>query len=399
MSSSNKLIDNTEKQIIPNCTLTTACFNLSKYNNGCLSLSKTISNIEPLLKLYCYLVIYTDNICIDFIREIRGVYNNITKYIVINFEDLPTYKYLEIIKKNREIYHPTKDERTCAESHLICSSKFYFVRQVIDFNPFNTDKFGWIDSNVRENFSKICENYTDEMLLNILHTNDDKFHINILNVVDKKYKLPENKKEFYERYRYIVCGSFFTTGKEVGIKILNRLDEIFFTTTMMGYGHGEEMYYLEVLDEFYDDIKKGYSDYGQIINNFIHPVTNLHYIYDRIIANYYNLKYYREAYDCCHSIVCSIENISIENISIENISIENIKINEDLYMKILFIYYMSSLVLHENLENNFLDKVIHPLKIIEIIYKICEEEKMKEEFNKKKFHYEYNFSFSNKFKN
>jgi hypothetical protein len=338
------------------------------------------------LKLKCYLVIYTDNICIDDIREIRGIYNNITKYIVIDFEDLPTYKYLEIIKKNRKIYYPTIDERTCPESHLICSSKFYFVRQVIDFNPFNTDKFGWIDSNVRENFLKICENYKDEMLLNILNIDDDKFHINILNVADKKYKLPENKKEFYERYRYIVCGCFFITGRDIGRRILSRLDQIFFTTTIMGYGHGEEMYYLEVLDEFYDDIKRGYSDYGQIINNFIHPVINLHYIYNRIIINYYSFKYYREAYDCCHSVLYSVEN---------NIS----NIDKDLYMKILFIYYISSLILHENLENTFLDKVIHPLKIIEYIYKICEDGEMKEEFDKNKSHYEHNFRFSDKFKN
>ena len=44
---------------------------------------------------------------------------------------------------------------------------------------------------------------------------------------------------------------------------------------MLGYGHGEEMLYLEILDEFYDDIERSYGDYGQIINNYFLKTTFL----------------------------------------------------------------------------------------------------------------------------
>jgi hypothetical protein len=178
---------------------------------------------------------------------------------------------LDKIKKNREVYHPTKDERTCSETHLITCNKFAFVLQAIEENPHNTEKFAWIDSNCSTNMSKICENYSHSNILYILNNISYKFHIQILNVCDKKFKSDELKREYYSQYRWIVCGGFFTCGKEIGIKILNRLKEIVVETTYMGYGHGEEMFYLEVLDEYYDDIIKSYGDYRQILNNFIKP--------------------------------------------------------------------------------------------------------------------------------
>ena len=91
-------------------------------------------------------------------------------------------------------------------------------------NPFNTSKFGWIDSSLKKKFSKICENYSLDKFINVLNNITDKFHIQILNVNDKKYKLDENKKQYYQEYRWVVCGSFFTCGSNIGIKILSQLN-------------------------------------------------------------------------------------------------------------------------------------------------------------------------------
>jgi len=357
------------------CTLSTACFDLTKYNNRGRPLSTAINNMTSLLKTECYLVIYTDPYCIDLIKEIRKEFDSITKYIVLEFEQLECYKYINLVKKNRKEYWPTRDERTCSESHLLCSNKFNFVLQTIESNPFNTSHFGWIDgTNLGANFSAICKNYNPQMFLDFLNINDYKFHIQILNVNDKKYK--NNKRDYYRKYRYVVCGGLFITEKEIGIKILNRLNEIFIDTTILGYGHGEEMYYLEVLDEFYDDFEKSYGDYGQIINNFIHPTTNLHYIYYLIINNYLKFEYYKECYDCCIKVLYSIEN---------NLADEYY---EELYMNVLYAYYISARNIYSETNN-----IISPSKIIDHIYNICKTNtKMGEEFNKKKQFYEQQFS-------
>lgn len=76
---------------------------------------------------------------------------------------------------------------------------------------------------------------------------------------------------------------------------------------MLGYGHGEEMLYLEILDDFYDDIERSYGDYGQLINNFINPTRDFYYIFYFIINNYLNYDYYKECYDCCKKNLYSIE--------------------------------------------------------------------------------------------
>lgn len=193
--------------MIPDCTLTTACFDLSTYNNQNQNLEDIKTKITALLNVPCYLVIYTDIYCIDTIRQIREPFDHLTRYVITSIEQLEFYKYNTTIKSNRERFWPTRDDRTSSESHLVCCSKFNFVLKTMEENPFGTTKFGWIDSFVGKNFSKICEDYTDNMLLDVLQNSfDDKFSIQVLASVDKKYKKPENKREYYSTYRYLVCG-------------------------------------------------------------------------------------------------------------------------------------------------------------------------------------------------
>ena len=317
---------------VPDCTLVTACYDLTKYNNKSRNLEESLDNMKSLLETPCYLVIFTDEYLYNIISTIRNNLNlnHLTKYIIKEFSDLNVFKYVDLVKSNRERYHPTKDARTCAESHLICCSKFDSVLEVINTNPFNTSKFGWIDSNIGKNFSKICKNYKNNMLLKVLNNaKSDKFNIQILNVGDKKYINTDNLSEYYQQYRWVVCGCLFITGKDVGIKILNDLNNIFINTTNLGYGHAEEMFYLEILDKYYDDIHRSYGDYSDILNNFIDITTSIEYILHYIIQNYLDYHYFRECYDCCKKVLDSYENYNIE-------------MNYSLYFTILFKSYISS---------------------------------------------------------
>ena len=314
----------------PSCTLITACYDLHKYSPKCRTTEECLNLIDPLLKIPVYLVIYGSKTTIPGIRARRRKYDAITKYIEIELEDLWAYQFLDQVKRNREAYWPTRDERTCAESHIICCNKFDFVLETMSINPFNTTHFGWIDAylgkaskepesqSAQSALSKaqsqsalfkalvpcttfrICENYTIATIPRILRTIADEwkstqFHIQILNVCDKKFKDPAYKHEYYNQYRWVVCGGFFVTAPEAGIPILSRLKEIFVETTQAGYGHGEEMFYLEVLDEYSEQIRGTYGDYGQILDNFIYPTQNIEYVYHTILANYKNYGYEIEA--------------------------------------------------------------------------------------------------------
>jgi hypothetical protein len=269
------------------------------------------------------------------LMERRAPYCSITKIIVQEFEELWCYPLLETVKKNREVYWPTRDQRTCAETHLLTCNKADFVLQTIHSNPFHTTKFGWIDANIGANASKLSNSYQNHMLLYVLHHVTDKFHLQLLNVTDKKYKQLENKREYYLEYRWVACGCLFTTSKAVGIAILNRFKEIVVQTTEMGYGHGEEMCYLEILDEFYDDIHRSYGDYKDMLHNFIKHTSNFVYIYWRVIINYYHFGYFRECIDACEALLQQFDDFSVE-------------INYDLYVRLYDVYYLSLLQTDRN---------------------------------------------------
>jgi hypothetical protein len=295
--------------MIPDCTLVTACYDLTKYRETSRTPSIAIKSMKELLLTRCYLIIYTDDIMIEQIREIRQKYENITKYIVGPIESVKNAEWIEQIRKNREIYYPTKDERTCPESHFICCNKFQFVLDTIYSNPFGTSKFGWIDSNLGDNFSKICVNYKNNMLLNVLARCSDKFHIQILNATDKKFIQPEHLREYYDKYRWVVCGCLFVTGRDVGISVLQFMVRHFIDTTIAGYGHGEEMLYLKLLEdkELNTRISKSYGDYSNILNNFIRTTEGFWYIYKNVVCNYIHHGYMQECFECCVKIVEDME--------------------------------------------------------------------------------------------
>ena len=317
--------------MVPNCTLVTACFLLTRYNPGCRSRETTIQNMETLLKIPVFLVIYCDSELVDDIRKIRKShgYNHLTQYNVMNYEDIWAYQYVATVRSNRDKYYPTRDHRTCAESHLLCCNKFDFLLKTMESNPFHTDRFGWIDSNIGPNASKIAENYNKNMLIDVLNNISDKFKIQILNVVDKKYKNPEHWREYYNQYRWVVCGSLFTMSPSVGKPILARLNEVFIEHTMAGYGHAEEMFFLPVLDEFYDDFDRSYGDYKHILNNFIQPKMDLLYTYMNIVRQYANMGQYRECHDCCKHMIGYLKTVT------ENVDYAS-------YMMILLTYYKAA---------------------------------------------------------
>jgi hypothetical protein len=334
---------------IPDCTLTTGCYLLTKYNSHSRSIEQTLTCIDPLLSIPCYLVIYCNKDLESYIQNIRfNKYNlgHLTKIIVKEIEELWCYPLIEKIRQNRESYWPTRDTRISPESTSLVFNKFNFVLQTIEDNPFQTSKFGWIDANIQPNGSKICEEDFYKNLLFTLHHTTHKFHLQILNIEDKKYRQIEHKKEYYQQARWVAAGCLFTTNASRGLKILKRLQDICKETVNAGFGHGEEYFYLEILDEFYDDIQKSYGDYRQTLHNFILPTKNFVYIYWNIIMRNYNFAYYRDAIDAINSLLYSFDNFHVE-------------INYDLYVRLYAVLYLSYLRLNDTIMSTIISSKIN----------------------------------------
>lgn len=300
----------------PDVTIVTSCY---CFHNEFQTRSSIEINdsIDIILSLPVYLVVFTDSLFYEIIKSKREKIGLIDQTLVINvpFEKTWAALHFDTVVSNRKKYHPTRDERNCPFTHCIQCNKFDFVLQIINTNPFGTSKFGWLDGFVGKNGKFRIYQGEDyiEQFVKTLNSVNEKFRIMVLNVNDKKYKQDDKKREYYSKYRYVVCGGFFTCGVEVGIPILTRLKELFVRTTALGYGHGDEMLYLEILDEFDKDIERAYGDYHYILNNFIEPVYNLGYIYTNIIKKYLLYEYKKECNECCRAVLETNKNNVIKS--------------------------------------------------------------------------------------
>ena len=315
----------------PPCTLVTAAYVFTRFHAGARNARETIQAMKTLLEVPCYLVIYCDEELEPLIREVRGgtVWHALTRIVVQPFESLWCASLVDRVRANRTVYWPTRDSRTCAETHLITCNKADFVLKTMDLNPFGTPYYGWIDSNIGEGGSKISWNYKNHLLLSMLSKVDHRFHLQIMNVTDKRFKERVNKRECYAAYRWIACGCLFTTGVEIGRRVLGRVKELVVEATEMGFGHGEEMFYLEIIDEFYDESHRGYGDYRDLLHNFIEPTTNLVYIYWNVVMRSFDMGYDRECMDAAMAILRRFDGFGVE-------------MNYDLYMRLLFVYYLAA---------------------------------------------------------
>lgn len=292
---------------VPDVTMVTGCFNMQRFHAATRGKKEIEQFVDGLARLEMYLVVYADADSMEVWKRKRETYHftHLTVFKEVEAEELWSFQFIDKVRENRDAYWPTQDERTCAESHLITCNKFDFVLQTIEENPFGTKRFGWIDAFVfpTPTTSRICEDYTPELFLSTLRqVTEDKFYVQILDVQDKRFKERANKLEYYSTYPWLVCGGMFVTTPGPGRKILARLKEIVESTTMAGYGHGEEAMYLEVLDEFYDDIHRSYGDYPQIVNNFIRPTRNLE-IFPKLARKYLAMTYHREGLDCVNTLL------------------------------------------------------------------------------------------------
>jgi hypothetical protein len=363
--------------MIPDVTLVTACYDLSRFHDKCRDADTQITNFAPLLEVPCYLVIFTDQKMFPLIQKIRSGYgmDKLTKYTVQEFENLWSARYVENVKTNRKEYHPTKDERTCAESHLLCCNKFDFVLQAIDDNYFGTKKFGWIDSNVGPNFSKLCIGYTNNMLINVLNRVGETFYTQLITKVNKKFINPENWREYYKEYRWVVVGSLFTTGAVIGRKILAQLKDVFTRHTLAGYGHAEEMLYLEVLETHANLFTTTFGDYKHTINNFVAITKGVEFIYYNFIRTAMEQRYFQEAIDCCTKVIRQLDNYNTE-------------VNYDIYFKIYFELFIATYYVDRERSSAVVKTIFERMRANPLLFK---------EYQREKAFYDSQFKFSSAF--
>lgn len=336
-------------QLIADTTIVTACFYLKDYYpEKSQSFSRTVhemvnENGEFLLNKLCYMTIFCDEYTYPEILKIRNEKYNLgkfTKYYVMKFEDIWSYQLKNKVIENREKYWPSRDIRAEWPSHLITCNKADFILTAINENTFKNSKFVWCDFNIKKIFNDMrVKNYYDQkysmlqrdtLFLNILNNIPDKFHVHIINVIDKKYLSKDLKKEYYNQYRYKIAGTLFSmTNHNDHIQILSDLKQNFIDMTELGYGHGEEPLFYDVYYKHFDKFERSYGDYSELIYNFCYPTENLSYILNNVVKNYLNLRYYEECFETCEKCLYGFYNKKVE-------------MNWNIFLNFLFYKYVSA---------------------------------------------------------
>ncbi len=140
-------------------------------------INNLFNNLNPLSNI----VIFTSDDLVDYLKQ-KIINNKNFKIIVKNFENIELFNKYKHIWDSQYEMDLQKDNGRGIECYVIWNSKLNFVKEVIDINPFNSDKFIWMDiglirNNTYMEFLKTFPNYEN--------ISKNKIDISLLNIFEK----------------------------------------------------------------------------------------------------------------------------------------------------------------------------------------------------------------------
>jgi hypothetical protein len=318
-------------------TMVTSLYDIRKrenndaYKHGVKNMEKYFNEGRNLLNLEIPMIIYTEEDLLQELKKIRPVHlHNITKFIVIPFEDTYFYKYQDKLEENFGKYNVINRGTTKNTSlyYILTNNKFDFMDKSINENYFNSDHFIWIDFGITHVAKGI--NSIRRWIYNI----PDKIRQLEINpfIEDIEYK------EYFKTINHNMAGGLFSGNKENLKKyiklycdkfdnILNdnwhQLDEAIMAIIKKENTNLFDNYY-----GAYDNIINGYDIYFKLDNNFS---------YDKIMGcikyllnkNQHNICYHMLKYIMSYSIYSDVKYDYINQFIICNYYVSTGRILDD----------------------------------------------------------------------
>jgi hypothetical protein len=230
-----------------------------------------------ILSLPYPLIIFTDdNDIIDFLKEKRTNFKEITTINKIAIENTEYYQYFDKLKELHSdyiIYNLDKNKDTPLYITLT-NNKFYFLETAVKTNPFQSSHFIWMDFGINH-CARNCE----------------KIHEWIIEVPDKIKQLCINPfleevddySIFFQYVYHHLASGVFSGSSENILKYC----ELFKEKTQQTYNEGwfqlEEAIMTIIHRENPELFELYYGDYNGIISNYLTPIDNIDLIIDHII--------------------------------------------------------------------------------------------------------------------
>lgn len=224
-------------------TVVTAFFDIQRETRGDgRRLEEYLEWIKHTLQLNCNLYIITESRFIDFMKATRPAeYHHKTVFNVDTLDNAMFNKYLprmrEIINNpeyKSRIMHPNRVECTLPEYNVIQYSKFGWLLDAIQENPFQSDVFFWMDIGISRFFESMdlsLEYPNLQTLERLLSRNRDGL------IIQKRWDLetfPLDDKFIWRSDNLLKGGMFGGTSK--CIKRMNDCIDLIFQEEMLDKG-------------------------------------------------------------------------------------------------------------------------------------------------------------------
>lgn len=176
-------------------TIVTAYYEFNKKKHPTSNYYKWMNNF---LKLNSYMVIYTGDFeSCQKINNMRKGFEDKTKVIILNFNDLYCSKFIDYWKKDFERDHERYHDPSL---YIIWNEKTAFMKRAKDLNPFNTQFYCWSDIGMvrEEYYIPYISSFPSQKMLEIT----DKNKVYLLNLQAYTEEEKATVKDACEKFRY-----------------------------------------------------------------------------------------------------------------------------------------------------------------------------------------------------
>lgn len=190
-----------------------------------------------------------------------------TRVITKKFEDLNMYCLYEKYKEAHDLnpIHNLHKEKFTSLYKFIINQKTEFVKEVIMMNPFDSDRFAWMDLRLHDVYNMSTKETNDVFNGFFNHFEDNRVIITQSSYTNNDSII--NRQSFYSYTQGKVCAGFFGGKREPILKFCNLCRKEFLHSLDQSLTPTDEMIYSVVITENRDLIEPHIGDYGDVLRN------------------------------------------------------------------------------------------------------------------------------------
>ena len=221
-------------------TIVSSLFNIEREGMDGRTWNEYLKWFDVTLKLKCDMVLFVTEDLKEFVEERRT--DIPTEIIVQSVEEIPYYylksqldSIIESEEYQKKISDPDRIECQYSMYSIIQYSKFKWLQEAIEENPFNSKFFFWMDAGASRFFEghDLSQDYPSINAIESLNEMGEKFLIQMnTECYSDLYESDKLKENYLLNNRSFVCGTFFG-GHKNSIKLVSKEVEYILLNTMI----------------------------------------------------------------------------------------------------------------------------------------------------------------------